>query len=208
MINKLIAIQSELKAPKGQFNKFGNYKYRNAEDILEAVKPLLKKYNCLLTLSDDIRLVGDRFYVMATATITDAETRKYEEVKAFAIEEATKKVMDASQITGTASSYARKYALNGLFCIDDTKDADSNEYKKQEKQEKKTAKELKEDIDKDAIINDGAVDYIVNLCKDAGSDPKAVCEYYKVSNFGAMTYKVYEQACHMLEVKLQKKKEK
>lgn len=130
---KLIAIQSELKAPKGQFNDYGKYKYRSCEDILEAVKPLLAKYGCLLTLTDDIMTLGDgeqmRFYVKATARFTDGET----EIKtsAFARESLTKKGMDDSQITGTASSYARKYCLNALFCIDDTKDADTDEYHKQ-----------------------------------------------------------------------------
>lgn len=127
-MEKLVKIQSELKAPKGQLNKFGGYKYRNCEDILEAVKPLLAKYNCTLKLSDKIQLIGDRFYVMATAIIKDEDNNTFEEVTAYAREEETKKGMDASQITGAASSYARKYALNGLFCIDDTKDVDADEY--------------------------------------------------------------------------------
>lgn len=132
---KLIAIQSELKAPKGQFNKFGGYKYRSCEDILEAVKPLLAKYGCYLTLHDDIATFGDgdnvRFYVKAIAYISDGT--EVTSTTAFARESLTKKGQDDSQITGTASSYARKYALNGLFCIDDTKDADTDEYTKQTK---------------------------------------------------------------------------
>lgn len=124
---KLTAIQSELKAPKNQFNKFGGYKYRSCEDILEAVKPLLTKYGCVLTISDDMITVGCekdyRFYVKATAQITDGTESAY--TTAYAREPIAKKGMDESQITGTASSYARKYALNGLFCIDDTKDADT-----------------------------------------------------------------------------------
>lgn len=119
----LIKIQQELKAPKGQLNKFGNYKYRSAEDILEAVKPLLVKYDCLLTLSDEIVSIGERYYIKATATLKTKENSI--SVTAFAREAETKKGMDESQITGMASSYARKYALNGLFCIDDTKDADT-----------------------------------------------------------------------------------
>ncbi len=119
----LISIQSELKAPKGQYNNFGKYKYRSCEDILEAVKPLLSKNNCFLTISDDIVQMDDRFYIKATATLKSGEEQV--QVSALARESLTKKGMDDSQITGTASSYARKYALNGLFCIDDTKDADA-----------------------------------------------------------------------------------
>ena len=122
---KLLSIQTELKAPKNQFNSFGNYNYRSCEDILEAVKPLCKRENVLLTLSDTIKHVGERYYVEATATLYDVETDGCISVSAYAREEETKKGMDSSQITGAASSYARKYALNGLFNIDDTKDSDS-----------------------------------------------------------------------------------
>lgn len=125
-MKELIAIQSELKAPKGQYNSFGKYKYRSCEDILEAVKPLLKAHECALNLCDDIVNVGDRYYVKATARITNASGESAT-ATAFAREDFDKKGMDGAQITGTASSYARKYALNGLFCIDDTKDADTDE---------------------------------------------------------------------------------
>lgn len=119
----LLDIQARLKAPKGQTNNFGHYKYRSAEDILEAVKPLLKENGCFLTISDDIVMVGSRIYVKATITLSkNGETIH---TTAFARESESKSGMDASQITGAASSYARKYALNGLFCIDDTKDADA-----------------------------------------------------------------------------------
>lgn len=129
---KLLNIQNELKAPKNQFNKFGNYKYRNAEDILEAVKPICLKYKAVINVRDTIIQVGDRYYVEATAYITDVEKpAEYIENKASAREEESKKGMDSSQVTGATSSYARKYALNGLLCIDDTKDTDSEEYQKQ-----------------------------------------------------------------------------
>lgn len=119
----LLDIQARLKVPKGQTNNFGHYKYRSAEDILEAVKPLLKENGCFLTISDDIVMVGSRIYVKATITLSkNGETIH---TTAFARESESKSGMDASQITGAASSYARKYALNGLFCIDDTKDADA-----------------------------------------------------------------------------------
>lgn len=125
----LTKIQQELKAPKNQRNNFGGYNYRSCEDILEALKPLLDKHDATLTISDEIVLVGDRYYVRATAKLV-SEKETYT-TSAYAREAENKKGMDESQITGTASSYARKYCLNGLFCIDDTKDADTNEHKKQ-----------------------------------------------------------------------------
>lgn len=125
ILSKLLAIQVDLKAPKGQYNNFGKYKYRNCEDILEAAKPLCKRENCVLTITDELRQVGDRYYIMATATLTDVETGEKIGNTAFAREEESKKGMDGSQVTGASSSYARKYALNGLFAIDDTKDSDT-----------------------------------------------------------------------------------
>ena len=121
--DSIISIQGELKAPKNQRNSFGNYNYRSAEDILEAVKPLLKKYSLFLYIEDKIVMIGDRYYVQATANISNGSDNL--SVTAFAREEDQKKGQDASQITGSTSSYARKYALNGLLCIDDTKDSDS-----------------------------------------------------------------------------------
>ena len=121
-IKKVSKVQSELKAPKNQFNRFGNYAYRNAEDILESVKPLLSREGLVLTISDDIVQVGDRYYVKATATLTDGINKLTN--SALARESESEKGMQASQLTGSTSSYARKYALNGLLCIDDTKDAD------------------------------------------------------------------------------------
>ena len=125
---KLAAIQRELKAPKGQYNSFAKYNYRSCEDILEAVKPLCIKNNATLILNDTVREISGRFYVVATATLADQESDGVVEADAYAREPQDKKGMDDSQITGMASSYARKYALNGLFCIDDTKDADTDEY--------------------------------------------------------------------------------
>lgn len=143
-VEKLIAVQTALKAPKGQYNSFGKYKYRSAEDILNAVKPLNAEQGLLLTLSDEPLLIGDWHYIKATATITDGIIK--ESFTAYARESLTKKGMDDSQITGTASSYARKYALNGLYLIDDTKDADTDEYKKQEKNVKKITKKQLEEL--------------------------------------------------------------
>lgn len=123
-LNELVYIQSALKAPKNQRNTFGGYNYRSCEDIMEAVKPLLKDTNCTLVISDDIVQVSDRIYVKSTATLKTPSGEEYKNT-AYAREALSKKGMDESQVTGAASSYARKYALNGLFCIDDTKDADA-----------------------------------------------------------------------------------
>lgn len=127
---KLLAIQTKLKAPKGQYNSFGKYSYRSAEDILEAVKPLNAEQGLLLTITDEIKEVGGRIYVVATATVSDGMDEL--KVSAFAREPENKKGMDESQITGATSSYARKYALNGMYAIDDNKDADTDEHKQQQ----------------------------------------------------------------------------
>lgn len=136
---RVLDAQNELKAPKNQYNSFGKYNYRSCEDILEAVKPICKKYDMLLNISDKVVQVGDRYYIEATATLYDALGSGCLASTASAREADTKKGMDESQVTGTASSYARKYALNGLFNIDDTKDADTDEHKKQT--EKKQAQD-------------------------------------------------------------------
>jgi hypothetical protein len=137
--SKLKGIQWSLKAPKGQTNKFGGYSYRSAEDILTALKPLLDEWNCTLVITDDIVEVGGRVYVKSTAVLADTEGEYTIQANGFAREAETRKGMDDSQITGSASSYARKYALNGLFAIDDTKDADAtnNHGKKPTTQTKK-----------------------------------------------------------------------
>lgn len=137
-MKELITIQSELKAPKSQFNKFGGYKYRKAEDILEAVKPLLAKQKCTLIISDDIVMIGYRIYVKATATIKN-EKGECETTTGWAREEENKKGMDGSQITGASSSYARKYALNGLFAIDDNADSDTTNTGQQDNVHQQTA---------------------------------------------------------------------
>lgn len=130
----LMAVQAELKAPKGQHNSFGKYDYRSAEDIIEAVKPLLKENGLFLNMSDEVVLVGDRYYIKATVKVVDVVTGESVQTSALAREAAQEKGMDESQVTGTASSYARKYALNGLFAIDDNRDADTDEYARQTSQ--------------------------------------------------------------------------
>lgn len=139
-MDSLISIQSELKAPKSQYNSFGKYSYRNAEDILEAVKPLLTKYKATMYISDEVVEVGGRIYVKATVTLSDG--KETITASAYAREPEDRKGMDASQITGATSSYARKYALNGLFAIDDTKDNDTNELR--EEREERVAYEEKQ----------------------------------------------------------------
>lgn len=175
-MKELIEIQKKLKAPKGQYNSFGKYKYRSAEDILEAVKPLCHEKNCTLTLSDEMVNIGERYYIKATAKITNGTEDVV--VSAYAREDETKKGMDGSQITGTASSYARKYALNGLFCIDDTKDADTDEYKRQntgtgKKESQKAAPKFsREELETK----------IVALCDAKRVDVAEICKKVKVGS--------------------------
>lgn len=143
LLSKLQKIQREMKAPKNLYNKFGNYSYRNAEGILESFKPYGEKYKVALTVSDDVVVVGDRYYIKATATLFDTESDSTISNSAFARESFDKKGQDDSQITGTASSYARKYALNGLFLLDDTKDADTDEFHEETKKKAETVKDKK-----------------------------------------------------------------
>ena len=151
-MERIIKIREELKCPKNQYNSFGKYSYRSCEDILEAVKPLLTKYELSLTISDDIVQVGERYYVKTTCRIHDKEGKEIISNTAYAREEEEKKGQDGSQITGTSSSYARKYCLNGLFLIDDTKDADTDEYTKETSKETKSKKEVKvEPITQDQV---------------------------------------------------------
>jgi|SRR6185503_4493628 len=156
---RLLAVQTRLKAPKGQKNTFGNYAYRSCEDILEAVKPLLSEHGLLLRLWDEIELIGDRYYVKATANVELAEDNaKFEQATAFAREAESKKGMDEAQVTGSASSYARKYALNGLFNIDDTKDADTNEQREQSNNAPAVEKpELEEPSPKQLLMLKGVI---------------------------------------------------
>lgn len=139
---KLMEVQNALKAHKSQFNSFGKYSYRNCEDILEAVKPLLKQHGAVIVISDEIVLIGDRYYVKATCKFIDVETGDVIENSALAREDLNKKGQDVSQTTGATSSYARKYALNGLLCIDDTKDSDSTSEDKEELQDPSTLEKV------------------------------------------------------------------
>lgn len=165
MIEKLIAIQTELKAPKSQFNAFGKYSYRNVEDIQEALKPLLQKHKVALTVSDELVMIGERYYIKATATLTDGKSEY--SVTGYAREEESKKGMDSMQLTGATSSYARKYALGGLLAIDDTKDSDStNKHDKEpQKTSPKASKQLLDqmyDLVKVKKVQDKVIDYIAD----------------------------------------------
>lgn len=196
---KLMLIQTEIKAPKNLYNSFGKYKYRNAEGICEAVKPYLAKHNCSLTLSDDIIAVGDRIYVKATATLVDNESGESRYVSAMARESEEKKGMDESQITGSSSSYARKYALNGLLLLDDTKDADSDEYHNQTHAKQSEADKAEafdrqcEDIGNMRIAQI-KIDIIKKKCAEEGVPEEKVLKLYKISSFEEMKEKQFSNA--------------
>ena len=179
--SKLNAIQTALKAPKSQFNKFGGYNYRKAEDILESVKPHLSANGCTLTCTDELILVGDRYYIKATATITSIEDGSSVSTTAYAREEEEKKGMDGSQVTGASSSYARKYALNGLLCIDDTADSDTTNVGDSANPEKTSGKKPRQTAQKaepaPAPAKEPVVPDIRNLLP-GGPDYKKVVSLY------------------------------
>ncbi len=194
-MQKLIEVQAELKAPKNKFNSFGNFSYRSCEDILESVKPLLKAKGLMMTITDEVVNVGSKNYIRATVTIRDGD-QKTVSVSAFAREAEAKKGMDDSQITGTASSYARKYALNGMFLIDDTKDADTDEYKEATKKA-----EPKEETFEDSQISPIKAKTLKALCEEKGTDVKKLCEHYKVKSIDALSMSQYAEAVKTIEKK-------
>lgn len=185
---KLINIQAELKAPKSQRNSHMGYKYRNAEDILEAVKPLLLKHKATLFISDDIVFVEGRYYVKAVATFIDIETGESVQASALAREEDMKKGLDSSQVTGSTSSYARKYALNGLFLIDDTKDSDYSGSSDEDESNKPTYTNNNSDLSygdktRDIILTDKQLNYLNSLCaKKNTNKEKAIMAYNQKFN--------------------------
>lgn len=193
---KLLNIQTELKAPKGQYNSFGKYKYRSCEDILEAVKPICAKNKATLILSDSLENIGDRYYIKATATLIDVENGENLENTAYAREEQEKKGMDGSQITGTASSYARKYALNGLFNIDDTKDADTDEYAKQSKA---IDEDVKNEFQVDEKVTELEAKTIYGLIMNQKRDLNKFLDYFKIKNTNELTKSQYVEALKMLK---------
>jgi hypothetical protein len=189
-MKRLQKVVAKLEVPKAQYNSFGKYDYRSLEDILEAVKPLLTEEGLSLIISDSIEVIGERFYVKATATIYDENGKKIAEATAFAREAQTKKGMDESQITGATSSYARKYCLNGLFCIDDVKDADGGEKPKQQPQKWKMTDKQR------GLMN--------ALISKAGSDRDKIKNAYGVKSLNDLTQSQFDNLIEALNKKIGK----
>src|SRR5699024_9429331 len=195
LTEKLLKAQEELKAPKGQYNSFGKYKYRSAEDILEAVKPINVRNGILLTITDEPILIGEWHYIKSSATVTDGVDNLT--VTAYARESETKKGQDLSQITGTASSYARKYALNGLYLIDDTKDADTDEYRNQGNKAPAVKSATQAEIGnlKKEIIA------FSNLMKEQGKDvkPEQVEQTHNITDYAKLNSEDVKEAVNKLK---------
>lgn len=191
---KLLQVQGDLKAPKGQRNTFGNYNYRSCEDIVEAVKPLLKREGLILNLSDEVVQVGDRYYVKATARVIDIETGEKVETTALAREDENKKGMDLAQITGSVSSYARKYALNGMFAIDDTKDSDATNTH---------GKEIPSSNQSKSTLSDKQVARLIAIAKSAGQSldviKKVAKKDYNANELNELSKADYDALCDRLE---------
>lgn len=193
-VKKWMNIQSELNAPKNQYNGFGKYSYRSAEDILEALKPLLKKNGMALLLTDELVYEGDRYYIRATAMLTDGTDSVSN--SALAREEKEKKGMDSAQVTGSTSSFARKYALNGLFCIDDNKDRDSEEFQTEVKERAKSTgkKTTSANVESSgAKVGPAEVNDIRKLAEAKGKTALSICNYYKVKALEELTMNQYEE---------------
>lgn len=182
--DKLLNVQQTIIAPKNQFNKFGGYSYRSCEDIMEGLKKPLKSVNACVQVMDDIVQVGERIYVKATAIFYDCESGESIMNTAFAREEETVKGMSSSQITGSASSYARKYALNGLFCIDDVKDADSRDNRDEQKKKNDSAKASASQMKR-----------IADQCEKTNTDPKTILEYLGIEKMSDMSEEQYKDVC-------------
>ena len=193
---KLMTVQTKLRAPKGQYNSFGRYSYRSCEDILEALKPLLAEVGAIVNVSDEIKLIGDRFYVEATAMFLDCETGDSVVARASAREDESKKGMDLAQVTGSVSSYARKYALNGLFAIDDNKDSDATNTH---------GKDIKPNMTPASGITEAQLKRLLAIGNKAGFK-KDVVEATVKKMFGCepkdMTKDQYNTVCERLEKKV------
>ena len=190
---KLLEVQTKLKAPKGQFNSFGKYNYRSCEDILESVKPILNESKATIIIKDTIKEIGGRIYVEATVIFIDIETGEKIETTALAREEETKKGMDSSQLTGSTSSYARKYALNGMFCIDDTKDSDSTNKHGKEDEVKK----------EDNNLSEKQIKRLYAIGNKAGITPKQIIagakRDYNIVQLEKLNKMQYDELCEKLE---------
>lgn len=197
---KLIKVQNELKAPKNQYNSFGKYSYRNCEDICESVKPLLLANGLAMFISDNIELIGDRYYIKAIVTVVDTETGETLTNSALAREEENKKGMDSSQVTGSTSSYARKYALNGMFLIDDTKDSDFTNTHGKENNEEKLSRI------KGTGLSEAQVKRLYAIAAKASVEKsmvlKAIKQEFKVEKAELLTKEQYDELCARLEKKI------
>ena len=197
---KLIKVQNELKAPKNQYNNFGKYAYRNCEDICEAVKPILLEHNLAMFIGDSVELIGDRYYIKATVTVVDTETGETVQNSALAREEENKKGMDSSQVTGSTSSYARKYALNGMFLIDDTKDSDFTNTHGKENNEEKLSRIKGTGLSESQIKRLYAIAAKANVEKSMVL--KAIKQEFKVEKAELLTKDQYDELCARLEKKI------
>ena len=199
LFEKMMKAQSELKAPKNLRNNFGKYNYRSCEGILEALKPLLKKHGLYVDMFDDIVTIGDRMYVKSIVRVRDIETGEEEHGQAFAGLEIEKKGMDFAQVVGSASSYARKYALNGMFLIDDSKDAESEEYANEQIANGKTSASI-------PSIDEAKVNTIQSMSKKAGVDESKILKKCapKAKSFAEMTVEQFTKAMELLETQIER----
>ena len=192
---KLMTVQTKLRAPKGQYNSFGRYSYRSCEDILEALKPLLAEVGAIVNISDEVKLIGDRFYVEATAMFLDCETGDSVVARASAREDETKKGMDLAQVTGSVSSYARKYALNGLFAIDDNKDSDATNTH---------GKDIKPNMTPVSGLSEAQIKRLLAIGNKSGFNKDTIVKTVK-KLYGCelkdMTREQYNEVCNRLESK-------
>ena len=216
---KLVKIQNELNAPKNLYNSFGKFKYRSCESILEAVKPLLEEAGLAILINDEIVLVGNRFYIKATATLSDGTTEI--SVSAYAREADGKTGMDDAMLTGATSSYARKYALNGLFAIDDSKDVDTDEYQNQKKEAAKTVKtvakvekKVEEVKPKNVLLNPLNLDTMltgkqIELLNKLGEGwKKYIFGRYNVTSYEQLSVEQFDEIMKMLKAKKEEKEGK
>lgn len=218
--SKLLSIQNELKVSKNQYNKFGKYNYRSCEDILEAIKPLCLKYGAVVLIDDYVSQVGERFYVKAKASLIDIDTQEEVYACAYARESENKKGMDSAQVTGATSSYARKYALNGLFCIDDTKDVDTQEYQEKKQTNNNQSKNVNDyeqvGIEQATLL--GEIDKRVEELFNLGVDVKSEGALHFINKFNnnksdvntmtqAERYNYKNVLEKMIEIKLKENKQ-
>ena len=226
---KLLKIQTELNVPKGQYNDFGNFHYRSCEDIQNAVKPFLQELKCILRTGDEIVMIGSRYYVKATATLIDCENGEKVENTAYAREDESKPKMDGAQITGSSSSYARKYALNGLFCLDDVKDADASNINKSQGTQngQQNAPERPEGNNrnntgkrwgnngkspqkgqKQLQLSQQCYESIIEELKRTGIATKAIIEQYKVGNLRELSEQQYREVMEQLKAMPDRQKDR